>query len=230
MRTCYTAIFGSYDELKDPFIITPGWKYICFTDQDFKSDVWEVRKVPVMECGPQKTARYYKIMFHEVVEEKESLWVDGTFFINVDLDHWWNQFVYPFTTIKHPFDNCVYVEADSCIRGSKASPLLLKAQKNCYLQLGVPKKNGLIASGVLMRRKTPLVVEFCKLWWSQVQRWSARDQIAFAYADFKMPRVHVSIDWDYTTQDEFIHVPHLTKQWRIGRYNEVMKKYGSSKG
>jgi hypothetical protein len=229
-RTCYSAIFSAYDEVKQPFIITPGWKYVMYTDQDFElpaNNVWDIRKVPVMDCGPQKTARYYKIMFHEAVEDSESLWVDGTFFINIDLNQWWERFTYPFTTVRHPFDNCVYREIEACQRGKKASFSQLKGQRDCYKRLGVPKHGGLIASGVLMRRKTPLVIDFCKMWWKQVNQWSGRDQIAFAYVDYKMPRTHISIDWNYTTQDEFIHIPHLTKKWRSARFDEVMKKYGS---
>jgi len=227
LRTVYTAIFGNYDDLKEPFVITNGWRYICYTDQDLKSDVWEIRKVPVMECGPQKTARYYKIMFHESVEDPESLWVDATFFINCDLNEWWKRYTYPFTTIKHPFDDCIYKETKACQGAGKGNYIVLKNQIDCYRRLGVKKHDGLIASGVLMRKMTPQVIEFCKLWWKQVHQWSPRDQIAFGYVQHKMPGVHNSINWNYTTQDEFIHIPHLTKKWRIGKYIEVMNKYGN---
>ena len=29
---CYTVLSGDYDTLKKPTVITPGWKYVCFTD------------------------------------------------------------------------------------------------------------------------------------------------------------------------------------------------------
>lgn len=227
--TCYTAIFGAYDELKEPIVITPGWSYVCFTDQDFVSNVWEVIKAPVMECGPQKTARFYKIMFHEHISDRFSIWVDGTFIINCDLNEWWKKFSPPFTTIKHPFDKCVYKEIQSCQRGGKGNYSQLEGQRKLYRCLGVPKNNGLIASGILMREKTPEVIEFCKKWWKNLYMWSARDQISFALTQFKMPNAHVSIDWNYTTQDEFIHIPHLNKKWREGKLNQVIQKYGTTK-
>jgi hypothetical protein len=31
-KAVYTFIFGDYDDLKSPTIMTPGWDYICFTD------------------------------------------------------------------------------------------------------------------------------------------------------------------------------------------------------
>ena len=48
MKVIYTAIFGDYDTLKEPLVITPGWKYICYTDQDFESKVWEIKKVKLV--------------------------------------------------------------------------------------------------------------------------------------------------------------------------------------
>jgi len=44
---CYTVLSGDYDNLKNPKVVTPGWKYVCFTDQDnVKSDIWEIRDLP----------------------------------------------------------------------------------------------------------------------------------------------------------------------------------------
>jgi hypothetical protein len=228
--TVYTAIIGRYDDLKEPFVITPGWKYICFTDQNLKSDVWEIRKVEVDdELGPAKTARYYKIMFHKHIQDEFSMWVDATFFINCNLDEWWKQFLPPFTTIFHPFDRCVYKEIASCLRGGKGDPVTLRNQHRAYQKIGLKPETGLIASGILMRQRRPETIQFCNHWWKQVEMWTERDQIAFAFTDFKMPERHQSIRWDYTQQKEFIHIPHLHKTWRFGKLNEVQKFYGGNK-
>lgn len=227
--TVYTAIFSNYDDLKDPFFVTQGWRYVCYTDQDFKSDIWEVIKVPVMSCGPVKTARYYKIMFHKHIEDEFSLWVDGTFFINCDLTRWWKRFQAPFTTVAHPFDRCVYVEIEACLNGGRGNRGQLTRQKRFLTSLNVPTENGLIASGVLMRQNTPEVREFCELWWANVLKYSERDQIAFAYVNFIKPNSHVSIQWNYTQEKEFIHVPHLHKRWLSNQVDELIKTYGSNK-
>lgn len=226
MKTIYTAIFGNYDDLKEPFIVTPGWKYICFTDQDLKSDVWEIRKVPVMDCGPTKTARFYKIMFHKHIESNFSIWVDATFIINVNLDKWWRRFIPPFTTIKHPFDDCIFSEAQSCKRMNKGNPEAIQDQILYYGKLGIKKHNGLVASGILMRERCPSVIKFCRLWWEDVNNFSSRDQIAFGKANHLLPKSHVSIEWDYTKEEDFIHIPHLGKFSRARRINSMMKKYG----
>lgn len=225
--TVYTAIFGEYDDLKEPFVVTEGWSYVCFTDQDFVSDVWEIRKVPVMEVGPQKTARWYKINAHKCIDDDFTLWVDGTFFINCNLHEWWENFRSPFTTIFHPFDDCIYKDARSCLDGGKGDPKKIVQQTELYRHLGIKKNSGLISSGILMRERCMKVKTFCTTWWQQVEAWSSRDQIAFGYAQFKHPGVHQSIKWDYTKQTEFIHIPHKTKPWRDGRLRQIQEQYGS---
>ena len=45
-KVVYTCISGNYDTLKDPTVVTPGWEYICFTDQKVISNVWTIRPLP----------------------------------------------------------------------------------------------------------------------------------------------------------------------------------------
>jgi hypothetical protein len=214
MKTVYTAIFGPYDDLKEPEVVTEGWKYICYTNQDFKSDVWEVRRVPVMDIGPAKTARYYKIMSHKHIETEFSLWIDGTFVINTDLNEWWKKFKKPFTAIRHPFDNCIYKDAAACLELGRGDRKAIERQIAFYKALNIKKNIGLIASGILMRQRCSTVNQFCNTWWEQVRRWSERDQIAWGYAKHRHPGVVNKIDWNYTKEKEFIHIPHLGKSWR----------------
>lgn len=230
MKTVFTAIFGKYDDLKEPAIVSKGWKHICYTDQDLKSDVWEIRKVPVMECGPAKTARWYKIRFDKHIDTEFSLWVDGTFIINVNLNRWWRRFVAPFTAVQHPYDNCIYTDAKSCIDTGKGDPRLIERQIALYRALRIPKNNGLIASGVLMRQNTQEVARFCRLWWDQVQSWTERDQIAWGAINFQMPGLVHRIEWNYQKQREFWHVPHLHKKYRTVPTGEELQQYASNKG
>ena len=230
MKTVYTAIFGKYDELKEPAILTNGWKHICFTDQDFKSDVWEIRKVPVMDLGPEKTARYYKIMFHRHIETEFSLWIDGTFIINTNLDHWWERFRPEFTAIKHHFDDCIYKDAQSCLESGRGKPYLINRQIAFYKAVGIQKNEGLIASGILMRQKSEAVKKFCTDWWEQVRRFSRRDQIAWGYANHIHPGVVNMTEWNYQQQREFWHVPHIHKKHRMIPTQGQLRRYASNQG
>lgn len=176
--------------------------------------VWRIVKIPVLNIGPAKTARRVKILFYEYINDRYSLWIDGTFAINVNLNEWWKRFVHPFTTVKHPFDNCIYKDAHSCMALRKDKPQVIKNQISCYQKLGVKRQSGLISSGILMRENTHEVREICSTWWKQVEAHSCRDQIAFGYAQHKHPNSHHSIHWNYTTEREFVHIPHLHKKWR----------------
>lgn len=227
--TIYTAIFGDYDDLKEPFVINDGWRHICFTDQDLESNVWEIRKVPVIEnLDASKTARWYKINFHKVIDDPYSIWIDATFFINCNLDQWWEErFIQPFGTIYHPFDDCIYKDARSCIEGGKGDRNKLIQQQDLYRHLGIKKNSGLISSGILMRENTMAVKRLCTTWWQQVEAWSNRDQVAFGYAQHKHPGVHTSTRWDYTKETEFIHIAHKSKAWRDVHKNRMVTKYGS---
>lgn len=205
--TIYTAIFSQYDELKEPRIITPGWRYICYTDQDLKSDIWEVQKMPLLPEGPQRTARYYKILFHRHIKDDQSIYVDGSFLINCDLNDWWKRFTPPMTCIKHPIRNCVYEEAQTVIKNKRKGTERIDEQMTDYARLSIPKRNGVIQSGILMREKHPDSIALCERWWWHLQEYSARDQLSFAAASYSLP-IHHLISWDYRTGKEFIFLGH----------------------
>lgn len=232
MRTIYTVIIGPYDQLKQPFATSQHWEYICVTDQDFelpKDNVWKIMKVPVMDIGPAKTARWWKINFHKFIQTEESIFIDGTFFINIDLNRWWRRFSEPMTVINHPFDDCLYTDIKSCMSGGKGVFWDLVSQAKDYRDLGIPEHNGLISSGILMRKNTKEVRELCETWWSQVEKYSERDQVAFGYAAWKHPGVFNTIDWDYTQRKEFIHCPHNHKAWSKQKFDQTIKTYGGNK-
>lgn len=205
--TVYTAIIGPYETLKEPLIITPGWTYLCFTDQDFVSKNWEIRKIePTM--GNRLTARLIKIMAHSFVFDDFSMWVDGSFQINCDLDKWVAEhFQSPMTCIKHPIRTCVYEEAEACLKNKRGGTENLKQQVSYYRDQMLPPYNGLIQSGILMRENTKQVRDFCRVWFNQVVMWSMRDQVAFAFAAFKNP-IASYMTYDYRTGKDFIFKSH----------------------
>ena len=83
----YTAIFGGYDNLTEPSFIPDGWDFVCFTDSDIKSDVWDVRKVKPLYKDSTRNARKYKILPHRFLSEYDvSVWVDGNILIRNNLN------------------------------------------------------------------------------------------------------------------------------------------------
>jgi hypothetical protein len=208
LKTVYTAIFGEYENLKEPLVVTPGWKYICFTDQPFKSKVWEIRKVRV-DINPQLLARQYKILFYNFIDSFESIWVDGSFTININLDDWWDKhFQQEITCIKHPIRDCFYEEALICIKNRRGDPKKISIQAASYLGI-VPEHNGLIQSGILMRQKTDIVCQLCIEWYKEIELHSLRDQLSFA--KIAMNYTINYITWDYRCSPEFRFTGHSKK-------------------
>ena len=162
-KIIYTAIFGGYDQLPDPQYKPEGWDFICFTDSDIKSDIWEIKKVPAIYEDSTRNARKYKVLPHRWFPDYEySLWVDGNILIknninelidiylddNISLavhDHNQNQL--------DPRD-CVYDEAELILKAGqswmekapergilnwKDNPEVMKKQIEIYALLGYPQ-------------------------------------------------------------------------------------------
>ena len=166
----YTAIFGDYEELKDPLVMTPGWKYICFTDQPLKSDKWMVLPLEQTEETSLLQARMVKLAGWQLLEAKHTMWIDGSFTINCDLNEWWDKYYKGgMTCIQHPIRNCFYKEAEACIKHKRGNAELIQKQVNQYLEEGLPRDNGIISSGILMREKHPLVGMICNQWYEAIR-------------------------------------------------------------
>lgn len=203
----YTSIFSNYDTLKEPGIITPGWRYVCFTDQSLRSKVWEVVQTPIIDT-PQKTARRLKILFHNYLQDEVSIYIDASFIINCNLNQWMlTHFKEPITVVKHPIRDCVYEEAETVVRNKRKGIEGISQQIESYRQ-EVPPHNGLIQSGLLMRSKTPEIISLMEDWWKEVDKHSLRDQIAFS--KISLNKQINSITWDYRSAKEFLYKGHCT--------------------
>lgn len=207
LKTLYTAIIGNYDDLKEPTIVSKDWQYVCYTDQDLTSDVWQIRKVESPE-HPQRLARRIKILFHEYVETEHSFWLDAAFHIRVDLNDFWNRFYYdPFSVPSHPLRNDVFREIESCLANNRGDKEELIRQRTDYEKLNLKRFNGIITSGVMMRRKTDQVIELCEMWHEELCKYSTRDQVAFAKVaqNWRIPTYR----WDYSQSKELVYTKHL---------------------
>lgn len=204
-RVCFTAIIGNYEELKEPAVPSPGFDFICFTDQPLESKIWQIVKVKTGK-DPQRTARRIKILFHEYIEAEQSIWIDAAFQINCDLNKFWNYFKSPLTAPEHPIRKCIYAEIRSCIANHRGDELQLQAQEAAYKTAGVQYlQNNIITSGVLMRNRS--AIPLCNVWWGELCKYSVRDQVAFA-------KVCGTFDWykfrwDYSQSRELHYIKHF---------------------
>jgi hypothetical protein len=215
--TLYTAIFGPYDFVK-PIFKKGNWNYVLFTDQPRNSPIfkyydmypelqgWDIRHVPTPK-DPIREARKYKILPHRFLDG-ETIWIDSTFIPNTDC---WPDG--DFVVVNHPFERCVYREARACLDMGKGKAEEINRQVAHYKSLGIPTSSGVISSGILKRKPTQITKAMCDIWWDEIKNYSTRDQIGFGVVNACFNNYLTKIDWNYTTRSEFIHIPHISKEW-----------------
>ena len=186
----YTAVTGTYDEPLIPQERIDGFDYICFTDNPFlKSDFWDIRPIEDAGLNPTQTARMYKILAHKYLSDYDySLWIDTNIEIIGDIRDYINKYSVEnkLLAFKHPQRDCIYQEADECIRLSKDSMDNIMPQINRYRDEGYPEHNGLISSGILFRNHNdPEVIKIMEDWFDEIVNGSFRDQLSFNYACWK---------------------------------------------
>ena len=181
--TIYTAIFGKYDTLKDPTVITKGWEYICYTNRkDLKSNVWKIKYINNKKLSNVKAARCIKIRFFYYVESDLVIWCDASMIINTNL----NDFITKhhrgnFTILQHPIRDCIYQEAYACIKLNKDKEGVINSQIIRYVDVSYPEHNGMIQSGLIIRNRDKDTIAFCTEWFREVRQGSFRDQLSFNY-------------------------------------------------
>jgi hypothetical protein len=188
----YTAIFSNgqspYDVLR-PAPFGDEVRHVCFTDAPQGVEGWEEVQVERLFQDPKREFAMYLALPH--------LW-----FADVDysilhggsgelLQH-------PgalvellegkggtLATFRHPTRDCVYQEAEAVIRYGKAAPELVHAQMQAYRDAGYPEHGGLGATGLTVRRHCDETARFNEFWWSQMCRWTARDQLSLDYSRWR---------------------------------------------
>lgn len=189
MKLCYTAIFGNYDTLKEPKVITPGWEYVCFTDQLINSKAWNIVYISP-SCNSARYARSAKINspFNFQIRQPidESLWFDASIQIMGNLD----ELVKPAAdfdgmVLKHPHRISMFQESMAVTRRRKDSHSVVQKQMQKYKDEGFIQRTPLVATGILYRKNNERTRAFSDLWWKEVSEHSHRDQLSFNYAQQK---------------------------------------------
>jgi glycosyltransferase involved in cell wall biosynthesis len=198
-RAVYTAIMGGYDALNEPTVVTPGWDYICFTDDPaLKSSVWSI-VVGKPEPDPVKAARRRKILTNDYVVGRDlTVWVDGKLRIDCNMDEFTARFhgPGPITMLKHPDRDCVYDEAQACKRLKKDDPLVVDAHMARIRATGMPKSAGLVDTCVIIRTHEASIRKLEREWWKLVESGSRRDQLSFNYVVWKSCVEYKAVPYD----------------------------------
>ncbi|MEP1087382.1 MAG: glycosyltransferase domain-containing protein [Reichenbachiella sp.] len=187
----YTALFGDYDQLRDPKGEFDFVDFVCFTDQKcIVSNVWDIRLVSKDELSSIELNRMYKFLPHLFLKEYEiSLYIDSNILIKKEASELFQQLIdseYKFALPKHFARNCIYQEAKIIIQSKKGNVDIVNSQMRGYRDEGFPEEFGLTENGLLFRRHNdPQVIECMELWWNEFFHKSKRDQLSLMYVLWK---------------------------------------------
>lgn len=210
MKICYTAIFGNYDQLHAPTVITPGWKYVCITDcPDLQVPAPYIKALVSTDLLPEQklAARQMKIL-SPYAEATLTIWHDANIQVCCNLDELVETYHRnEITVMKHPSRSTIKEEliaVDQLKKDTfiKTSGIFFEYEN--FLQ--THKEPALPATGVIIRTVSKIVREFQLEWWWYVDRYSHRDQLSFGIAQGK---TGVRVGY---MPFEIIHGSHF--QWR----------------
>jgi hypothetical protein len=216
----YTCITGNYDHLYEPLYRSDDFDYVCFTDnQELESDFWKISKFSVGDYDPTRQARWVKILPHLFLKNYQySIWVDANIRIIGDLKELIREHLVKASLAFYRHSDgrkCIYEEAKVCIKRNKDNEEVINRQIDRYKSLCYPKNNGLISSGVIIRKhKDPTIIETMEDWWKEVENHSKRDQLSFNFVAWKNGTKFAIID-DYIRDNSYF-------KWRI--HDRELKK------
>lgn len=214
-KAVYTFNFGDYDELKPPAIITPGWDYICFTDDaGLRSDIWDVRlsyrSAEDRHLDNKRFAMKHNILVHQYLLGYDfSVSLGAQIKVNCNLDQLMREHFRASDDLMLVFwkDDCVYDEADGCKQRLTDDPERIDEHMRRYRAAGYPARNGLYMSGIIARwHNRARVRALCELWWQEYMQGSRRDQLSLTYAIWKSSRIKIS-KLDY--REQFFEKPNF---------------------
>lgn len=211
-KVVYTAIFGNYDQLKEPEIVDDDVEYYCFTDNvQLESNRWNIVYVDSIYRNKVRTAKIFKLFPHLIFPNSfQSIWVDGCYSIQKSLTELFNKvcnhglMFYP-----HIRYNCIYKEACVLKLNKTDNPSIINSQISEIKKNGYPKNNGLIHGAVIVRNHSDQNVKKCMSdWWDEIERFSYRDQLSFNYVAWRNCLSVKYADHDLNNTELFKWSPH----------------------
>lgn len=182
----YTAIVDNSDTLKLPQILSSDIDYICFSNTPLQNaGVWQIRACPWLDTDAVKTAHYVKTHPHYLLDGYDiAVWVDSDLLICGDLMHYVQNFMQSYKSVgavPHPQSNNIYEEAESCIKQSKDKTEVIQKQIECYKQQGFEHNDLIESNFMLFRLGSPGLDKFLNEWWTEIEKYSRRDQLSLNY-------------------------------------------------
>lgn len=178
----YCCITGEKDVLSED-INVKGVDAFCFTDNpNLKSEKWKIIQIPRIFNDVRRDSRLPKMLPHLYLKDYNySLYLDGNIICKVPMQRLVDEWLQDtdIAVFKHHTRNCLFDEADECIRLELDDKDTIERHKMRYE--GFPRGKGLYQCGVILRRHTPKIKRLNEMWWSEYCVGCKRDQVSFPY-------------------------------------------------
>jgi hypothetical protein len=233
----YTAIFGEIDRLWSVYPLAQrGAKWVCFSDRprrevglwtderpaQLRQNTQGLGAIPTWrqrmdepELGLRRWARHYKALPHRYLDADVWIWVDGNVRLLADPREIVERYLgnADLAIFKHPDRVCLYQEAEFCAKVGKDSPKVLADQAAYYQAQGMPARWGLPETRCVIRRNTEQIRALNEAWWTELERYSVRDQVSLPFVCWKAGLRWREISgrcWVRNTHEHFYYVKHKT--------------------
>ncbi|WP_164512505.1 glycosyltransferase domain-containing protein [Nocardioides baekrokdamisoli] len=187
--------------------------FICLTDDPhLRSDTWRLEHiVPALSEDPIRSARQLKIMGHPVLSAyDESIWVDARVVLKVDPDLIFDEWLAAadIAVPLHSYRDSVVSEFAEILRVGLDDSHRVYEQLNHYAVGGLDRLNGPVPwTGIMARRRGPVVDAVMAEWMQHVWRYSRRDQLSFMEASARCGLTPDLVEMDNHESD--VHTWHL---------------------
>ncbi|GAG80919.1 unnamed protein product, partial [marine sediment metagenome] len=194
-----TAIMGNFDKLHDPKYYDKDVDYFAYVDEDFTSNIWQVKKVEHTHfIQPRMASKIYKILIHKYCDYDYTLWIDGSLEVRAPIGELIDKYMdkADMALFKHRVRNCVYEEHFASFKnkrhGTGEPSIVRESQSETYKAEGLPAKAGLYECTFILRKNNAKVRKFNSEWWEEVCIYSSSDQIPFMYVLWKNPDIKIA--------------------------------------
>jgi GT2 family glycosyltransferase len=182
----YTTIFGDYSPLRPVPAQSVKADYYCITDNPkIKCEGWKtiVVNTPRADLHPRMRAKFYKLFPWELPEldKKEiSIFIDASIEITEPnfIEYCIKNLDGDMLLFKHPNRDCIYEEAKASVGLVKYKTENISGQIDFYQKFH-PKKSGLYACGLMIRKHTEKVKTVMSAWWWENIKFTYQDQLSF---------------------------------------------------
>ena len=213
-----TSIIGVCDTLKEQCAQSIPVDWICYTNQDFKSDTWDIRRSEKFPEFKNDNLRglYYKLQTHKILKDYDYIiYICGSVEItnpNYAVDYINYASYTGLANFYHPERRCAYDELEFCKPIKKYIGEPIHKQIDFYKKEKFPRNYGLWACTDFVRACNDETDNFFDTWWSYLNEYAINDQMSLPYISWALDIIPFTIPGNQRENKYYIKHKHI-KSW-----------------